>query len=74
MFLMYEMFKLGHKTAGNSSKWRRRKFVPPTLSRCLCGAWGGKTTVMEYLGENHDLLFHANNSWKDISAFLTEIH
>ena len=49
-------------------------FVPPTLSHHLCDAWGGKTTEVEYPGENHDLLFHGNTSWKDISSFLAGIH
>lgn len=48
-------------------------FIPPALSRNLTRLWGGKTTVIEYPGEDHSLLFHTNNSWKDIFTFLIQI-
>jgi pimeloyl-ACP methyl ester carboxylesterase len=44
--------------------------VPSDLSIKLAGSWGGKTTVKEYPGEDHGLLFHENNSWEDIERFL----
>jgi uncharacterized protein len=48
-------------------------FIPPALSHNLSSAWGGKTVVVEYPGEDHRLLFHSNSSWKDIADFLARI-
>jgi uncharacterized protein len=45
--------------------------VPPELSKRLVDLWGGNVTSIEYPGENHGLLFHKNNSMKDIQDFLT---
>jgi pimeloyl-ACP methyl ester carboxylesterase len=47
--------------------------VPPALSQKLIDSWGGKVTVIQYPGEDHGLLFHNNNSWKDIGNFLQGI-
>jgi pimeloyl-ACP methyl ester carboxylesterase len=44
--------------------------VSPDLSHRLSSAWAGKTTVIEYPGESHQLLFNDNSSWQDISEFL----
>jgi uncharacterized protein len=44
--------------------------VPSDLSIMLADSWGGKTTIKEYPGEDHGLLFHENNSWEDIESFL----
>jgi pimeloyl-ACP methyl ester carboxylesterase len=47
--------------------------IPPALSHALSDAWGGKVTMMEYPGEDHHLLFNANNSWRDIQSFLASV-
>jgi pimeloyl-ACP methyl ester carboxylesterase len=47
--------------------------VPPELSQRLAAAWGGKVTLMEYPDENHGLLYHENNSLKDIENFLQSV-
>jgi pimeloyl-ACP methyl ester carboxylesterase len=44
--------------------------VPPQLSTNLAGEWRGETKLIEYPREDHGLLFHDNNSWKDIENFL----
>jgi pimeloyl-ACP methyl ester carboxylesterase len=44
--------------------------VPPEYSRKLAGQWGGATKIIEYPGEDHSLLLHANRSWTDILDFL----
>jgi cephalosporin-C deacetylase-like acetyl esterase len=49
-------------------------FISPALSHSLCGAWGGKTSVIEYPGEDHSLLFNDNSSWQDIQSFLAKVH
>jgi pimeloyl-ACP methyl ester carboxylesterase len=48
-------------------------FVPPALSQKLVDSWGGETEIIIYPGENHNLLFHDNNSWLDILDFLKNI-
>jgi hypothetical protein len=48
-------------------------FIPPALSHTLADAWAGETIVIEYPGEDHSLLFHANSNWIDIRAFLDRI-
>jgi pimeloyl-ACP methyl ester carboxylesterase len=45
-------------------------FVPPERSLELVNAWGGKTEVISFPGEDHSLLFHDNSSWMDIQDFL----
>lgn len=45
-------------------------FVPPDLSQNLADAWSGEVKVLVYPGEDHNLLFHENNSWSDILTFL----
>ena len=47
--------------------------VPPERSRLLVSQWGGETRMVEYLGEDHELLKHENTSWADILAFLQTI-
>ena len=47
--------------------------TPPEYSHRLADAWSGKTTVIQYANEDHGLLFHNNNSWKDVEDFLSEI-
>jgi dienelactone hydrolase len=47
--------------------------IPPELSFRLMDAWGGKTTVKTYPGEDHGLLLHDNSSWTDIADFLHTI-
>lgn len=49
------------------------EYIPPALSQKLVDSWGGETVIITYPGENHDLLFHDNNSWLDILDFLKNI-
>lgn len=43
---------------------------PPDLARNLVEKWSGKKTVIEYENEDHNLLFHENNSLEEIKKFL----
>ena len=47
--------------------------VPPELSKRLADLWGGDVKAIEYPGEDHGLLFHKNNSLKDIRDFLARL-
>lgn len=47
--------------------------IPPAVSQRLADSWGGEVTYIEYPGEDHSLLFHNNNSSRDVLDFITEI-
>jgi pimeloyl-ACP methyl ester carboxylesterase len=47
--------------------------ILPDLSHGLADAWRGEVKFIEYPGEDHGLLFHTNNSLKDIGNFLQSI-
>jgi hypothetical protein len=49
-------------------------FVRPELSRKLANAWDGDVTLIEFPGEDHNLLFRENNSWQEILRFLSQIN
>jgi pimeloyl-ACP methyl ester carboxylesterase len=49
------------------------RVISPELSRRLADEWGGEVTLIEYPGEDHGLLFHANSSWMDILGFLKKL-
>jgi pimeloyl-ACP methyl ester carboxylesterase len=43
---------------------------PPDLGRNLVENWKGEKTLIEYEAEDHQILFHENNSWDEIRKFL----
>ena len=46
---------------------------PPDLGRNLFENWKGEKTLINYENEDHQILFHENNSWDEIRKFLDQM-